>query len=158
MVTPLLITYHYPLQKCMTRSTVCCICTTNINIQCSFCMCVCVCVLQEWLGTCLLWHQRCSKNAGTLLTLIFSTTDGEQTVRCLSSRIAFSTDEVFCRLLKLDACPGLCISTIHCLPTTTVCDPHAVHHTANISICISPDWHPSSRNWMRFCLDEFTTW
>ena len=50
------------------------------------------------------------------------------------------------------------MSIIHCLPTTTVCDPHAVHRTACISICISPGWHPSSRNWMQFCLDEFTTW
>lgn len=74
------------------------------------------------------------------------------------SRIAFSTDEVFPRLLKIRACPGPCMSIIHCLPTIIICDPHAVHHTAHISTCISPGWHHSSRNWMRFCMDEFTTW
>jgi hypothetical protein len=64
MMTSLLITYHYLLQKCMTLSTVCCICTTNINIECSFC----VCVLQDWLGTCLVTSKmqyKCRHSADT---------------------------------------------------------------------------------------------
>jgi hypothetical protein len=45
-----------------------------------------------------------------------------------------------------------------CLPATNIVfDPHAVQHTAHISIRISPGWHPSSENWMWSCLDGFTT-
>jgi hypothetical protein len=54
--------------------------------------------------------------AWTVITLLFDSTDREQTVRRLSSHTTFLIHAIFSRLVTMCACSGLGMPVVHCLP------------------------------------------